>query len=175
MNNKLTINYINVSCNTFVDRNNMDKKNLIYATILLVFIDQLTKWLFEGKYYFDNFLISIKSTANKGSAFSLFSNIDIYNYLILSFSIIVLIAIIYYITKIKQNAKSYLIIIFFISGLIGNFIDRISYGYVRDFISIKYLFIFNIADVYLTLAAILLILYEVSENKTLKTKNSKRN
>ena len=55
--------------------------------------------------------------------------------------------------------------IFFISGIICNFLDRFFLGYVRDFIGIKYFSIFNIADIYLSLAVIILIYYEIKNNQ----------
>lgn len=47
-----------------------------------------------------------------------------------------------------------------ISGAIGNFIDRIFLGYVRDFISIRFFsFVFNIADMWITFGIIIFAIY----------------
>jgi signal peptidase II len=62
----------------------------------------------------------------------------------------------------KTNPKSIFSILGFamvISGALGNFIDRISFGYVIDFLSIRwYPAIFNIADIEIR-AGVLLLLY----------------
>ena len=62
----------------------------------------------------------------------------------------------------KKNAKFLsFIIALFIAGGIGNLIDRIRFGYVVDMFELK-LFrfaIFNVADIYVTVACILAIIY----------------
>jgi len=51
------------------------------------------------------------------------------------------------------------ILMFFIAGALGNFIDRVSQQYVVDFLYFKLINfpIFNVADIYVTCAAFLLI------------------
>lgn len=47
-----------------------------------------------------------------------------------------------------------------ISGAIGNFLDRLFLGYVRDFISINlFSFVFNLADLFITVGVICFIIY----------------
>ena len=63
-----------------------------------------------------------------------------------------------------------------VSGAIGNFIDRIFLGYVRDFVSIEiFPFVFNIADVLITFGVICfgvyLLFYGFKEDKE-KNKNA---
>lgn len=50
--------------------------------------------------------------------------------------------------------------IFFVAGTIGNFIDRVIYGYVVDFFYFELINfpVFNIADIYLTLSTIALLM-----------------
>lgn len=49
-----------------------------------------------------------------------------------------------------------------VSGAIGNFIDRIFLGYVRDFLSIKlFSFVFNIADLLITVGVGCFIVYMI--------------
>lgn len=141
----------------------MKKKlmEIYMISLILIIIDQITKYLFIDKNYFSNFMISIKYSQNSGSAFSLFANIDFYNYIIIVLSIIVLILIIFYNKYFLNNKILSASYIFLIAGVIGNLIDRIFFGYVHDFIAIKYLFIFNIADVYLNLAILAYLYYEL--------------
>ena len=69
-----------------------------------------------------------------------------------------------------------------VAGAIGNFIDRILYGYVRDFVDIRGLYfpwIFNIADMCLVvgsimLAVYLLFIYKEKDGKTLFARREKK-
>ena len=47
-----------------------------------------------------------------------------------------------------------------VSGAVGNFIDRVRFGYVRDFIYFKLINfpVFNVADCYVTVSVALLII-----------------
>ena len=137
---------------------------------LLTILDLMSKWYFTGKSYFIDSLIYIYSTQNTGSALGLFSSIESYNLLIILISIVLLGLVIYYLKTIVKTKFSFTVGVLFTAGLLGNLYDRIIFGYVRDFIGIQGLFIFNIADLYLTMCAVILILHEISENKALKTK-----
>ncbi len=53
----------------------------------------------------------------------------------------------------------------YLGGAIGNLIDRITLGYVTDFISIGYFAIFNIADASLSSAAVIFILGVLLQEK----------
>ena len=60
----------------------------------------------------------------------------------------------------KKYTPLVICFLFIISGAIGNFIDRLRNGYVVDFIYFKLIDfpVFNVADIYVTCACILLIL-----------------
>lgn len=140
---------------------------------ILFIIDITTKAIFTNKQYLTNTIspIFIQYTQNYGSAFSMFSSVPYYQTIIAIFSIIILIGLIKYknlFTKTKLESYSYLLIM---AGILGNFYDRIFFGYVRDFIAIKNLFIFNIADIYLTLG-VGLILYQEFKPKKKQKSNS---
>ena len=138
-------------------RKNIIEITLILTIIFAVLIDQFTKLIFKNKIYFENSIISIRYSQNLGSSLSIFSNIDNYSFYLSIISIIILIGIFYLFKEFAKDKIDRFILIFFTAGLIGNTIDRIFTGHVVDFISIKYFFIFNIADIYLSLAFILIV------------------
>lgn len=80
------------------------------------------------------------------------------------FTVIVLILIIYfYLMRIPSEKHFGLlngIAILFFAGAIGNFIDRVTQRYVVDFFYFRLINfpVFNVADIYVTVAAVLLIL-----------------
>jgi signal peptidase II len=139
--------------------------HLIYLISFLVILDFFTKWFFTNK-EIGNFFISISYTQNIGSSFGLFSNILYYNLIIIILSFGVLGYFIKNFKKIKleyfkKNTYYFYAFIFFLSGIIGNLIDRIFYGFVKDFIKLENFFTFNLADLYLNITLILIIIYEI--------------
>ena len=51
--------------------------------------------------------------------------------------------------------------VFLVAGALGNMIDRIMLGYVRDFIYFKLIDfpVFNVADIYVTVSAVLILIW----------------
>ena len=78
------------------------------------------------------------------------------------FTIIIVIVMAWVYTRIP-NEKRYIfmdyILIFFMAGALGNFIDRVWHNYVIDFLYFKLLDfpIFNVADIYVTCAAFVML------------------
>ena len=133
----------------------------IYLSIfLLVLADIITKYIFTNSIFFNDFFISINYTKNYGSSLGIFANVFYYNILIIILSTIILFFLIYSKKYFTRNKFLKIAYILFISGIIGNGYDRLIFGYVRDYIALKYLFVFNLADLYLTLAFIAYIIYE---------------
>ena len=104
---------------------------------------------------------------NKGIAFGLFSfneNI-IYNTITL-FIMLIIIAVLIMIIKNKGLKKYSLLLVF--GGSIGNFFDRVYYSAVPDFIDLHinnfHWFVFNVADIFITLGIICLIFDEIIIN-----------
>ena len=108
--------------------------------------------------------INIQLIWNEGVAFGLFAFDDksFYN-LITGFIIIVILTLIYFIRKTRGIEKYSFLIIF--AGALGNVFDRFFYSAVPDFIDIHYnnfhWFIFNVADIFITLGVILLVYIEI--------------
>ena len=62
-----------------------------------------------------------------------------------------------------------------ISGALGNLIDRVFRGYVVDFISFilfnKEMAIFNVADAFITIGVVILLIYIFKEGKYERSNN----
>lgn len=141
---------------------------ILYVFTLLVIIvgDQMTKIIVNhtlslgGSYtIIDNFFY-FTYAHNTGAAWGMLAG-KINLFLIVS--IVASIGIIYYFVKSEPYQKLTrfgLVLVF--GGLIGNLIDRIAFGYVRDFIDFiifGYNFpIFNVADMAITIGMALVIL-----------------
>ena len=79
-------------------------------------------------------------------------------------AIVTVLIYIFFKTK-KYNQKIFLI--FILSGAVSNMIDRIRLGCVVDYIDLKFWPVFNLADVYITVGAVLIIL-NMARNKNTK-------
>ncbi len=128
--------------------------------LYIIYLDKISNnsEIFLSKY------LNIYLIWNEGIAFGLFSlnEKNLYNYLtILIFIIIIL--ILFLIIKSKGIQKFALLMI--LGGALGNLFDRIFYRAVPDFIDLHinnfHWFIFNIADIFITLGVFLMILSEL--------------
>jgi signal peptidase II len=143
----------------------------ILSIILLVGVDQITKKLAQtylsGKEaipVIGDFFILVYAT-NRGGFLSLGSGVN--DWLWWTFFVVLPIVVLFlfsvYIVLNKRDDKFYLSFwVFVISGGIGNLIDRIFYGEVIDFLNIGIgsirTGVFNVADIYLNVFAILVVL-----------------
>jgi len=105
---------------------------------------------------------------NKGIAFGLFSfdQSSIYN----TITIIILIITIIILAMIwKADGLKKYSLIFVFGGSLGNIFDRVYYSAVPDFIDLHinnfHWFIFNVADIFISLGVILLIITELTFDK----------
>ena len=112
---------------------------------------------------------------NKGIAFGLLSvNADmIYNLITIIIGMIILILIIVMFKK-KNIERHFFALI--VGGALGNFHDRVVYTAVPDFIDLHFnefhWFVFNVADIFITIGVLCLILVEVfNNNKFINEKN----
>ena len=141
----------------------MNKKNtLVFSTaLLIVILDQFTKFLVKQNFQLNQSIPIIKNIlhltyiTNTGSAFGLFKGL---NWFFVFFSVIVIIAIFYYLERIVKNEKLLQFAVgLLLGGTIGNLIDRVAYGAVIDFIDFRVWPVFNIADSAVTIGVIILI------------------
>ncbi|MDC0455265.1 signal peptidase II [Candidatus Pelagibacter sp.] len=165
--------------------NKINLKNfyLYLLIILIVFIfDRITKLyilkLAEVETSVDIYIapyLNLFLIWNKGIAFGLFS-IDesiIYNSITILIGLII-ITILFMMLK-NNNIQRYFFALI-VGGALGNFYDRIVYSAVPDFIDLHFYgfhwFVFNVADIFITIGVFCLILVEFFFNN--KNTNEKK-
>ena len=105
-------------------------------------------------------IFSIEIAYNKGASFSFLANKEWAQTFFIILTIVVLTAgIIFVLWKKPKGKWLNTSIALMFSGTIGNFIDRLAFGYVRDFINVHFFANFNIADSCLCVGAFMLIFY----------------
>ena len=153
------------------------KKFYIYLfSVFLIFIsDRLSKIYIinESLKNLDNFIlkstyVNIRLIWNEGIAFGLLSFDDKALYHSLSLLILVIILVIIYMI-IKSDGLKKFSLMLILGGALGNFYDRIAYGAVPDFIDFHvngfHWFIFNIADIFISIGVFALIVLEIFDKK----------
>ena len=139
--------------------------------ILIFFIDRLTKIyilnLAEVENSVDIYItpyLNLYLVWNKGIAFGLFSMNESIFYNLITFIIGIIILIIFYMIFKKKNIQRYFLLLI-AGGAMGNFYDRLIYTAVPDFIDLHFYgyhwFVFNIADIFISLGVFCLILDEL--------------
>ena len=153
------------------------KKTFIYfGIVLFIFLtDRISKLyilsVLEDLGFVDisiNSYINLILVWNTGIGFGLLSfyQSEMYNIMTIFIALINLF-IIYLIIKSKDNSAYFFLII--LGGSLGNLFDRIYYSAVPDFIDISYMgyhwFVFNVADIFISLGIICLIFAELLNYK----------
>ncbi len=164
---------------------NFSKNFFVYSSfILLIFLlDRISKFYviyldkeFLGSEIFSSKFLNITLIWNEGIAFGLlsFDQNNLYN--LLTLLIIIVIFIISWITVKSHGLKKYSLIMI-LGGAIGNLYDRIFFKAVPDFIDFHignfHWFIFNFADVFITLGVFFMILLEIIDNSRNKSEYEK--
>jgi len=122
---------------------------LFAFTACLIAADQMTKFfarnLAESITVIKDFFY-LTFVMNFGVAFGLlqgFNNVVVWLYV----AVIGLIMLFY--EKLPKDSFSQMMLFMIVAGIIGNFTDRIVFGYVTDFISFAFWPSFNLADLYI--------------------------
>ena len=137
----------------------VDRLSKIYVT----YLDKK----FLGSEIFSSKYLNINLIWNDGIAFGLFSfeKSNLYNFLTLI--IFAIIFLIIFMTAKAEGIKKYSLLMI-LGGAIGNVFDRLFNRAVPDFIDFHignfHWFIFNIADVFITIGVIFMILIEIIGN-----------
>ena len=158
---------------TWTDR----RKRIVVESLLflllaiVIFVDQITKYYFsstitegdthiviDGFFYFSHY-------RNEGAAWSFLSNVSWAQIFFKVLTVIALIGfVLIYIYAFKKNYRWLKIaLIFVIGGTIGNFIDRLIFNEVIDFLGFifgNYYFpVFNLADSFLVVGTIMFVIH----------------
>ena len=154
---------------------NFKKTLLNFGIILIIFLaDRLTKIyilkIAEVENTVDiyiNTYLNFYLIWNKGIAFGLFSFNERFIYNIITV-IILLIIVVILIMVIKNKGFKKYSLMFVLGGSLGNVFDRIYYSAVPDFIDFHindfHWFVFNVADIFITLGIVCLIFDEILIN-----------
>lgn len=138
--------------------------NAVLLFVGLLLVDQVTKYLATtllgvgGEFKVIPGIFHLTYLRNQGAAWGILQGHFVL-FAIITF--IVVAGLIFYYIRIP-NKKEYRLlsftVILIIAGAIGNFIDRLLYRYVVDFFYFKAINfpIFNVADIYVSIAAMLL-------------------
>lgn len=131
-----------------------------FATFLLVLvIDQISKEISKEAYSQSGPKqiigpFELVSVANKGIAFGQLDGLG--PAVLLLFVTVILAALIYYFVNHAAMPLLWLAVGMITGGAIGNVIDRIGQGAVHDFISVSFWPAFNLADVFVSIGAVIL-------------------
>ena len=159
---KVLLNFIIISAIFFVDR-----ISKIYIIKISELENKVDIYLTE---YLNFYLIW-----NKGIAFGLLSFNESFIYNIITV-IIITICIAVAVMIVKSEGFKRLSFLFVLGGSMGNLFDRMYYSAVPDFIDLHindfHWFVFNIADIFITLGIICLIFDEIFINNKKNEKNT---
>ncbi|MCI8668224.1 MAG: signal peptidase II [Lachnospiraceae bacterium] len=157
----------------------MKKQSYIRFVVLciilavLTFGDQISKFVAvaelkdKDKIILWKGLLSFEYLENRGAAWGVLSGRIIFLTLLTIFFTLILFVIIIKIEKavirtkdkIKLFSVIQVLLVLLAAGALGNLIDRLRFGYVVDFIQFEFMDfpIFNIADCYVTVSALILV------------------
>lgn len=148
----------------------MKKRGIVAGVIaILIVLDQLVKAyvvqniaLGEIKSWIPNF-VSLTYLQNRGAAFSILQDQQL---LFAVITLVVVVGAIWYLHKHMEDSFWMVLgLTLIIAGGLGNFIDRISQGFVVDMFHLDFInfAIFNVADSYLTVGVIILLIAMLKE------------
>ncbi len=150
----------------------------IIIIVLLVAADQLTKFLIwtplptNGTVPVIPGVLNFSKVGNEGASFGMLQGAQVF---FIVMTVIVLIAAGYFMIRFRHKQSRFfrIVIAVVFAGALGNLIDRVAFGYVRDFVDIRLFsfwnYVFNIADAALVIGAILLCIYLLFVHKDKKT------
>ena len=154
-------------------KENLYNYRFILIILFLVSFDISSKVIANNNLLFgqsiDTFIpfIDLLLIYNSGIAFGIFDNRgDLASNILLILTILITIYLLWMIAY-ETKDRNKIALSFISSGAIGNVLDRINDGSVTDFLHLKIynysFFIFNLADAFITIGAILIIYFEFKD------------
>lgn len=152
---------------------------ILIITILLAALDQITKLVITSKLLLGESItlipgfFKITLVHNKGAAWSILNNQAL---LLVAIGLIAL-AVVYFVLIKGKTLKKLDILLtgMLVAGIVGNLIDRIRFGYVVDYLDFNFFGydypIFNLADIFIVVSIIALIIKSIKEEKDAKVQS----
>lgn len=135
------------------------------CSIFLILLDQVTKYLaivhLKGNDAVPIWkgIFELQYLENQGAAFGILQGKKVFLILFTAILLMLLLYLFFTFPAGKRYYWAHIICVLYISGALGNFIDRVRYNYVVDFFYFKLINfpIFNIADIYVVAASIMML------------------
>ena len=138
----------------------------IISFLFLIIFDKISKiWALTLNKEIDYGIFAISLTTNTGAGFSILKDS---NTLLIWIAIIALGAAIYFREHFPKTG-----FVLICAGIFSNLLDRIMYGYVIDFINLKFWPIFNAADAFIFIGVIITAVYWWKKDKKTHKKRKK--
>ncbi|MDD3725718.1 MAG: signal peptidase II [Candidatus Ratteibacteria bacterium] len=139
------------------------------SALLSVVADQLSKYLMisvlSGPGSFSVFrYFSLTLVRNTGICFGMFNNLNIRNFIIVA-SIFIAVGIFLFFKEYSEDKHITAAFGLIEGGIIGNLIDRIRTGAVIDFINFHIWPVFNLADTFIVVGVVIILLKQYKKNK----------
>ena len=158
----------------------MRRKSII-ITIFIVLYDQVIKTVINNTFYYGelrtiiNNLFYVTKVYNDGAAWSTFSGNRIF---LIGITLVAFIFLIWLERSFEASSKISIAFGLIYGGLIGNFIDRVMYGHVIDYLKVMIgdyeAPIFNLADVTIVVGFIIIIIGILKGEDKIGNKNRAR-
>ncbi len=154
-----------------------DLKNLaIFFGIAIFFVgDRILKKIAfqnpESSYSIIGEILSFNFTKNYYISFSLPIKGKFLNIAILIILLLIIVYIIYLIINKKKHKFNKIYALLFFSlflGALSNYIDRLKLSYVIDYLQIQNISVLNIADIMISVSAVLIILLNIKSERNIK-------
>ena len=138
---------------------------MIYIIVIILgfILDRISKIYAINNFIdnpYDGSILNFTYLENRGAAFGILQNNRLF-FIMLTMAVVGYL-IYYFIKHYKTNTSLLNIAItFIITGAVGNFYDRLIKTYVVDFIEFSFINVpvFNVADIFVTVGSILIIIY----------------
>lgn len=157
----------------------MTRINLFIIAILVIAADFYTKYLVYTHMALHETIelpvkfIQLTYVQNFGGAFGIFQHQKLF---FIVAAAVAVTCVLYFFDDIKEMGRlSFVSASLIFGGAIGNLIDRIRFGYVVDFLDLRWWPVFNVADIALTVGVFLLFIEVIRFGRNLSDEDKQEN